>query len=316
VLAGPNMSAPAMARRLRVQYPSARYHIINRGNFQHAVFATAGAVQSFQNVLGEACSRHGWRVHAFVVLHNHYHLALETPEPNLVEGMHWLQGTFATRLNRYHDQHGHVFQGRYKSLLVQDASYLARVIDYIHLNPVRAQLVPPASIGTYPWSSLRLFLQGTAPAWLHSTELLQSAQISDMKQPWRRYIDLLVEIATGSDEDDRIRRGALSRGWAIGTSGWRKAIARDHQHLALAPGMAADELRELRFSRWQRELETGLAESGKTLADAVGAPKGVPWKIALAVRLRKTVAAPYPWIAENLAMGSPASVRVYVSQAV
>lgn len=81
---------------------------------------------------------------AFVVRRNHYHLALETPEPNLVEGMHWLQGTFATRLNRFHRQHGRVFQGRYKALLIEDASYLAYFTDCIHLNPVRAGIVPLA----------------------------------------------------------------------------------------------------------------------------------------------------------------------------
>jgi hypothetical protein len=245
---------------------------------------------------------------------NHYHLALETPEPNLVEGMHWLQGTFAARVNRYHDQHGHVFQGRYKSLLIQDAVHLARVIDYIHLNPVRAGIVPPGQIGEYAWSSLRRFLRGGAPSWLESAELLQQAQLTDLDQPWRRYVDRLVAVASGAQEDDRVSRGALSRGWAVGTSGWRKALAGEFGHLALAPEMPAEEIRELKSARWQRELDAGMAEVGKSAADLVSSAKGAPWKVALAVRLRTTATAPYGWIAERLKMGASSSVRVYVAR--
>ena len=137
-VAGAGVVDSSMARRLRIQYPGARYHVINRGNLQHDVFATFGAQNAFLIALEQAAVQFGWQAHAFVVLRNHYHFALETPEPNLVDGMHWLQSTFATKLTRFHDQHGHVFQGRYKALLVEDAHHLARVCDYIPLNPVAA----------------------------------------------------------------------------------------------------------------------------------------------------------------------------------
>jgi REP element-mobilizing transposase RayT len=126
-----------MARRLRIRFPGARYHVINRGNLRHDIFATAGARRSFAGVTGEACGKFGWRMHAYIVMRNHFHFALETPEPNLVAGMHWLQSTFAVRLLRFHGQHGHVFQGRYKSPVIQDDAHLARVCDYIHLNSTR-----------------------------------------------------------------------------------------------------------------------------------------------------------------------------------
>jgi len=90
-----------MARRIRVEYEGALYHVINRGNYRRDVFATPGAAAAFETTLGEACARHAWLVHAYVVMGNHYHVALETPRPNLVDGMHWLQSTFATRFNRY-----------------------------------------------------------------------------------------------------------------------------------------------------------------------------------------------------------------------
>jgi REP element-mobilizing transposase RayT len=105
------------------------------------VFETVGAAQAFEATLAETCERHAWRIHAYVIMRNHYHLALETPGANLVQGMHWLQGTFASRFNRFRAVHGHLFQGRYQALLVEDASALQRVVHYIDLNSVRAGIV-------------------------------------------------------------------------------------------------------------------------------------------------------------------------------
>ncbi len=113
-----------MARKVRLKFPGALYHIINRGNYRHDVFGTVGAADAFVTVLGEACGRYDWRVHAYVVMPNHYHLALETPAGNLVEGMHWLQGTFATRFNRFRSERGHLFQGRYHSPVLEDTAVL------------------------------------------------------------------------------------------------------------------------------------------------------------------------------------------------
>jgi putative transposase len=151
-----------MARRLRIQYENALYHVINRGNYRANVFSSAGTIRAFQSAVGEACERHGWRLHAYVVMRNHFHLALETPQPNLVEGMHWLQSTFATRFNRFRSENGHLFQGRYRALLVEDEPTLCRVIDYIHLNPVRAGIVPALEVAGFAASSLSKFLQKRA----------------------------------------------------------------------------------------------------------------------------------------------------------
>ena len=136
-----------MARRLRIQYPGARYDVINRGNLPHDVFAPFGATNASLIALDEAAVQFGWQVHACVVMRNPYPLALATPEPNLVQGMPWLQSTFATRLTRFHGQHGPGFQGRSKAPLVEDTPHLARVCDYIPLNPVRAGVVAADRVG-------------------------------------------------------------------------------------------------------------------------------------------------------------------------
>lgn len=306
-------SIDRMARRLRIQFSGARYHVINRGNLRHDIFATRGAIHSFVAALDEAATQFGWSVHAFVVMRNHYHLALETPQPNLVDGMHWLQSTFATRLMRFNRHHGHVFQGRYKSLLVQDTFHLARVCDYIHLNPVRAHVVSVDRITAFEASSLSRWLNGSAPDWLRGDELLRTAGIEEAGNPWPRYADHLIRLAAARN-DERVTRGALSSGWAIGTAGWRQAIARDYRHLALAPEMSAAETAELKSVRWRHALAAALTACGKSQSDLERAPKGATWKISLARTLRTTVAPPYRWLADQLHMGKPASLRVYLSR--
>lgn len=107
-----------MARKLRLEFPGACYHVINRGNYRADLFQTDKTKVAFEACLFEACAKSGWVLHAFVVMRNHYHLALETPQGNLVAGMQWLQATFANRFNKLRGERGHLFQGRYKALLV------------------------------------------------------------------------------------------------------------------------------------------------------------------------------------------------------
>jgi REP element-mobilizing transposase RayT len=113
-----------MARKLRLEFPGAVYHVINRGNYRRDVFAAEKTKAAFERCLFQACERSGWLLHAYVVMRNHYHLALETPKGNLVIGMQWLEATFANRFNRLRGEHGHLFQGRYKALLVDEESSL------------------------------------------------------------------------------------------------------------------------------------------------------------------------------------------------
>jgi len=142
-----------MPRKQRVQYPGAVYHVISRGNYRKDLFSEAKTAALFEESIFEAVERCGWVLYAYVLMSNHYHLAIETPEPNLVEGMKWLQSSFATRFNRFHHEHGHVFQGRYKALLVEADRPLLGLVDYIHLNPVRAGLCSVEQLKSYSLSS-------------------------------------------------------------------------------------------------------------------------------------------------------------------
>ena len=101
-----------MARKARVEFPGAVYHVLDRGDRREAIFRDDADRELFLATLGQACGRTGWRVHAWVLMGNHYHLLLETPEANLVAGMRWLQMTYTVRFNRRHRLCGHLFQGR------------------------------------------------------------------------------------------------------------------------------------------------------------------------------------------------------------
>src|SRR5476651_1300545 len=169
-----------MARKLRLEYAGACYHVINRGNYRRDLFAGKGAAESFQGCLFEAAARFGWRVHAFVIMRNHFHLALETPEPNLSEGMQWLQATWAARFNRFRGEAGRPFQGRYKALHVEPGPALAQVAHYIHLNPVRAKIVSAEKVREFRWSSLPLLVAKHRPRGLDGgTVLKESGELTD-----------------------------------------------------------------------------------------------------------------------------------------
>ena len=121
-----------MARKPRAEFAGATYHVMCRGNHQEVVFKDTKDHERFLDTLGEVSYRCGWLVHAFVLMGNHSHLLLETPEPNLVDGMQWLQSTYTQRFNSRHQVWGHLFQGRCRALPVDEGEYFRTVADYIH----------------------------------------------------------------------------------------------------------------------------------------------------------------------------------------
>src|SRR5260370_27591214 len=125
-----------MARSIRIEYAGAFYPSMARGNRREKIFFDGDDRRFFLKALGEACAMTGWRVHGWVLMGNHYHLLVETPEPNLVAGMQWLQNTFTRRFNVRHRKWGRVFGDRYKAILVEggDGYYYGTLLDYIHLN--------------------------------------------------------------------------------------------------------------------------------------------------------------------------------------
>jgi REP-associated tyrosine transposase len=140
-----------MARPLRIEYPGAVYHITARGNARQDIFLENADRSLFLRVLAHTVTRYNWLCHAYCLMGNHYHLLLETPDPNLSLGMRHLNGVYTQRFNRKHSRVGHVFQGRFKSVLVEKEVHLLELCRYIVLNPVAAKMVFHPS--EHPWSS-------------------------------------------------------------------------------------------------------------------------------------------------------------------
>ncbi|HEU4888556.1 MAG TPA: transposase, partial [Thermoanaerobaculia bacterium] len=154
-----------MARPLRIEFAGALYHVTSRGNEQRPIFRANRDRETFLRFLATATHRFGWSITAWVLMSNHFHLVIQTPQPNLSKGMHWLNGTYAGWFNRQYGRSGHLFQGRFKALLVEKESYFTEVIRYVALNPVRAGIVERPE--SYRWSSYRATAGlESAPDWL------------------------------------------------------------------------------------------------------------------------------------------------------
>ena len=161
-----------MSRPLRIEFPGALYHVTARGNARAEIFLDDANRAAFLDLLGDICGRFAWSSPAWCLMDNHYHLVVETEHANLSRGMRQLNGVYTQRFNRRHGRVGHVFQGRYKAILVDRDAYLLELARYVVLNPVRARMVPAA--GDWPWSSYRATVGAAArPGWLVDDGVLE-----------------------------------------------------------------------------------------------------------------------------------------------
>ena len=304
-----------MPRKQRIEYPGAVYHVISRGNYRKELFLEHGSGDAFERCLYEAVERCGWKLHAYVIMSNHYHLAVETPEPNLVAGMKWLQSTFATRFNRFRRERGHVFQGRYKAILIGEDRPFLGLIDYIHLNPVRAGICSLPDLKTYGLSSYPKYFRGKVREGLCRRDFLSILGEPDSVAGMRRYAKHL-ELR---EEGDPERREALAkrycRGWFIGAKDEKKALEKELRERHPDVVWEGSELRELNESMWEGLVINALAAASKSDADLRAEPKGAPWKARIARTLRAQTTAGNAWIANRLNMGHPSRVTNLIREA-
>ncbi|MBI4400490.1 MAG: transposase [Nitrospirae bacterium] len=154
-----------MSRPLRIEFPGAVYHVTSRGNARQDIVTDDTDRIQFLSILSHVVDRYGWLCHAYCLMDNHYHLLIETPQPNLSQGMRQLNGRYTQAYNRRHHRVGHLLQGRFKAILVEKDAHLLELCRYVVLNPVRAKLV--AHPRRWGWSSYRATVGDTAaPEWL------------------------------------------------------------------------------------------------------------------------------------------------------
>lgn len=302
-----------MARRLRLEFPGAIYHVINRGNYREFVFRTLGARRAFEACLFEACERSAWLLHAFVVMGNHYHLAVETPQGNLVTGMQWLQATFANRFNHLRGERGHLFQGRYKGLLVEAGEALGTLCHYIHLNPARASIVPVVRLGEYRHSSYwYLHHPRQRPEFLRAeTALFEAGQLTDTPAGRRSYGEYLAWQLAEGPAGRSAAYVSMSRGWALGGPEFKRALLQDHTVADETRAWEQGGARQVREEKWRMALEKLLGDvSRESIADPPGA---APWKVKIALAMKASTDADNRWLAQQLKIGSPRYLAKLVS---
>lgn len=207
-----------MARPLRIEFPGALYHVTSRGNEQRSIFRANHDREAFLGFLAVATRRFGWSVTAWVLMNNHFHLVIQTPEPNLSKGMHWLNGTYAGWFNRRHGRAGHLFQGRFKALLVERESYFSNVLRYVVRNPVRAGIVERPE--DYRWSSYRATAGlDDAPGWLDTSAAYEV--FDDDPTAARAQYREFVDAEAGSNE---CLWSSLTNGLYLGSPAWAKEM--------------------------------------------------------------------------------------------
>ncbi len=178
-----------MTRPLRLEFPGAVYHLTARGDRRGDIFLGDADRLTFLDLLAKEVRQQHWRLYAYCLLGNHYHLLIETPEGNLVDGMRRLNGVYTQTFNRRHDRVGHVLQGRYKSILVDKDAYLLELSRYIVLNPLRAGMVQ--RIEDWPWSSYAVTAgKRAAPDWLDAEWIVMQFGTDPMaaRAAYRRFV--------------------------------------------------------------------------------------------------------------------------------
>lgn len=197
-----------MSRPLRVQYPHAHYHICMRGNERKRIFGQEKDYRHFCDLLKNSCERFNLKVYAFVLMSNHAHLMLETCDANLSDAMHWIKTSYSVWFNRSRNRAGHLFQGRYYSVLIEDESYYLELSRYIHLNPVRAGRVKRPE--DYLWSSCGDYVRNNQKwPWIDREPLLSELGGKGMKRYREYYKFLIAGIEFKDDAWDQFRRGVI-----------------------------------------------------------------------------------------------------------
>lgn len=304
-----------MARKPRIEFPGAVYHCTARAAPGRNLTTDDEDRHIVEDLLAEAVGRTGWIVYAWVQFEDHYHIALKTPDLNLVRGMKYFQNVWSKRINARHGVGRSLFSGRYRSVIVQEDGHLSALIDHIHLNPFRRSLGGGNQLPEdYPWCSLRDYLVGSQDRrpWIAVNEgLLHMGYDGEdelMREHYRKHLERIACERAGlpplPQSGGRSLHSTIRRGWVLGTVAFRDELS------ARGTAPPASGITPGSHGEWfaERLLDRGLRIADLSVGDLDRIPKS-DWRkraIGRAIRARTTV--PTRWIAHHLRMGAGSHV--------
>jgi REP element-mobilizing transposase RayT len=242
-----------MARPLRIEYEGAVYHVTARGSERGKIFFSKKDYEKFKEYLAEAREKYGFILHSYVLMTNHYHLLIETPEKNLSRIMHHINSSYTTYTNIKRKRSGHLFQGRYKSIVVDKDNYLLELSRYLHLNPVRANMTQRPE--EYPFSSYRTMVSDTGEK-LVSTDTIHGMVANNTKDARDRY-RAFVESALSEELESPV--GKVYGGIILGGEGFIKAVLNKLEDDRLASEEISNR-KALRATTSNGEIVTALCD--------------------------------------------------------
>jgi REP element-mobilizing transposase RayT len=328
-----------MPRQVRIEFAGATYHVMCRGDRREAICEDDTDRECFVGTLAQARKRAGWLIHAYVLMGNHYHLLVETPEPNLVRGMTWFQTTYTVRYNARHRTSGHLYGGRYKAVLVEapdggsagDVNYFSTLVDYIHLNPIRAGLIEvaddrPPAVESYRWSSLPEYRKkrSARPEFLETGRGFGSFGLKDGPAGRRQFVERVVlraqrgklEECGLAEIEGQGLQSTLRRGWCYGSPTFKEQMLAVAEDLLSRRSPKRDRSKNYRgadssdygIKRAEAIIDSGLAAFDLDQEKLGEMKKSADEKSLIAAIVRKETTVKASWVAEKLQMGSVANV--------
>ena len=300
-----------MPRMKRVEFEGAYYHVMARGNQQSDIVWDEEDCERFVKTLAEVVEQTGWEVMAWALMSNHYHLVIRTPEANLVKGMTWFQNTITKRHIGKYKEAGHLFAGRYKAILVQEGTYLRRLIHYVNLNPIRAGIhsLDLNEAMSYEWSSLWEYLYPPSQrnVFTHISKGYEVFGIRDEKRGREKFWKQTCQAA-GKEKESYLEM--VKHGWIMGSA---EFIAKMSEKLKLTKadiknGYGGGQLKSQGEILARQIIKEGLEYYGLRQEDLENLKKNDWRKAELAIQIRAKTTMNADWIGKELYMGARGSI--------
>ena len=292
---------------------------MSRGNNGQKIFLADKGRRLFLSTLGEACEQMGWIIHSYVLMSNHYHLLMETPEPNLSVGMRWFQGAYTQRFNAMFQRKGHLYQGRYKAVPVQTdprdggLEYFRAVSTYIHLNPFRAKLAGEGfeePLDSYLWSSYPAYIpkEKQGPHWLETSKTYRSFGLDPQNENTpRSYEHHLLRKMKFEGDPDAGRRGEFeelnAKKWYVGSEAFLKRLSEQLSQAEKGDNYRGEQRQEHTQEAAKRSLEQCLNVLDLTEEELKNLKPVDPRKQLIAWKLKTTTSVTGVWICKQIDMG-------------